>query len=252
MIDIHSHILPGVDDGARTLEESIEMLRIAARAGTTDIVATPHASPEFPYDEPRIQHAFDTLRTQANGLINLHLACDFHLSYENLRDALNEPAKYTINHYQYLMVELPDLITLPAIKNALIQLISRGIVPVITHPERNISLQSRPDELASWVRHGALLQVTAQSFSGRFGPPAKQFADSLLRRQLIHFVASDAHDCRDRTPDLAAAFDYIASRVNRPHAEMLLIQNPAATLRGDHLPEPRKSNRKLFGIFKLN
>lgn len=250
MIDIHSHILPGVDDGARTLEESLEMLHIAARAGTTDIVATPHASPQFPYNEARIQHAFDTLRAEAKGLINLHLACDFHLSYENLRDALNEPAKYTINHYQYLMVELPDLITFPVIKNALIQLINRGIIPVITHPERNISLQSRPDELTSWVRQGALLQVTAQSFSGRFGPPAKQLADNLLRKNLIHFIASDAHDCSDRTPELTTAFDYIASRRGREYAELLFTQNPAATLCGDHLPEPRKSARKLFGIFQ--
>jgi protein-tyrosine phosphatase len=88
MIDIHSHILPGVDDGAPTLDDSLAMLRVAAASGTTDIVATPHASPQFPYDESKIQHAFQLLSEHAQGIINLHLGCDFHLTYANISDAL--------------------------------------------------------------------------------------------------------------------------------------------------------------------
>ena len=249
MVDIHSHVLPGLDDGARTLDESLEMLRIAARSGTTDIVATPHINTEFRNERAQIQEAYRRLCEEANGIIKIHLGCDFHLSYENLMQALAEPQNYTINGQQYLMVELPDLLAFPAIRDALRQLLSSGIIPVITHPERNMSLQPKLEELESWVKQGALVQVTAQSLTGRFGPAAKRAADSLLSAKLVHFVASDAHDCFDRTPDLSAAFHYVHSRCSRQDAELLFTHNPAATLTGEPLPQTQKPGRKFFGLF---
>jgi protein-tyrosine phosphatase len=251
MVDIHSHVLPGLDDGARTTEESLEMLRIAKSTGTTDIVATPHINAEFRNDSAQIQEAYGRLCAEAklNIEINIHLACDFHLSYENLTRALAEPQKYTINGHQYLMVELPDLLAFSAIRDALKHLLSAGIIPIITHPERNMSLQPRLEELESWVKEGALVQVTAQSLTGRFGPMAKHAADSLLSAKLLHFVASDAHDSFDRTPDLSSAFAYVRSHCSREQADSLFTQNPAATLRGEPLPQAQKFSRKFFGLF---
>src|SRR6266852_1354265 len=110
MIDIHSHILPGWDDGPQTLEESLRMLEMAAGSGTTGIVATPHANSQYRFDAGVIQQRFHELTAAAGSLIHLHLGCDFHLSYENVQDELHQPTKYTINSETGLLVELPELV----------------------------------------------------------------------------------------------------------------------------------------------
>src|SRR5689334_22914850 len=108
MIDIHSHILWGVDDGAATLDESLKMLGIAAASGTTDIVATPHASSAFPLNSAVLLSRYEELESRHTGLPRIHRGCDFHLSAGNIQDALQNPTKYTINAGRYLMVELPE------------------------------------------------------------------------------------------------------------------------------------------------
>lgn len=235
MIDIHSHVLPGLDDGARNMDESLAMLRLAAATGTTDIVATPHANSEFPFDHARINELFIELTQRASGFISLHLGCDFHLSYENVADALDNVTKYTINNKQYLLVELPDLVTLSMARQGLRQLIGAGLIPILTHPERNLSLQQRLDELKHWTAEGCLVQVTGQSFLGRFGPMAKDIADKLISGGLAHFVASDAHDCVDRTTDLSGAHAYISSRHGTEYADSVCIYNPASVIAGESL-----------------
>jgi protein-tyrosine phosphatase len=233
MIDIHSHVLPGLDDGARTLEESVAMLQFAAAHGTTDIVATPHANAQFAFDAELVDLRYRELAEHSRGLINLHLGCDFHLNYTNVQDALTNAWKYTINHGRYLMVELPDLVALPPMRTALKQLIARGLVPVITHPERNPSLQANCSELRTWVQDGCRLQITAQSLTGRFGPQAQNTATELLSAGLVHFVASDAHDLTNRPPDLSEAYRLVESRWGAATAVALFIHNPNAALWGD-------------------
>jgi protein-tyrosine phosphatase len=236
MIDIHSHILPGLDDGAQTMQDSVEMLAIAAACGTTDIVATPHANGRFRFDAERIEQVFRHLSERTMTSVALHLGCDFHLSYENVLDAIENPRKYTINRGPYLMVELPDAIALASVENALRQLRKAGIIPILTHPERNRSLQMQLSGLARFVAEGTRVQVTAQSLLGRFGRTAQRAAAFFLKADLVDFIASDAHDCVDRTPDLSRAHEYVASRYGEQRADMLLIHNPAAVLRGDPLP----------------
>jgi protein-tyrosine phosphatase len=250
MVDIHSHILPGLDDGAQSMEESVEMLAIAAAAGTTDIVATPHANAQFRFDPELVRQLFRDLSGRTTVSIRIHLGCDFHLNYDNLLNAIKDPAKYTINNHQYLMVELPDLVALPAVKKALNQLTGAGVIPVITHPERNRSLQAELRELERWVGEGARVQVTAQSLLGRFGPAAQRAADSLMNANRVHFIASDAHDCVDRIPDLSEAYKYVSARYGAHRAEALFVHNPQATLRGELLLDVEstspKRNRRLF------
>ena len=236
MVDIHSHILPGLDDGAQTLEDSIEMLKIAAAGGTTDIVATPHANSEFTFDPDRIAEKLAEVNA-AGPAVRVHTGCDFHLAYENIQDALEHPTKYTINHKNYLLVEFSDLIIFNTTTDIFHQLLGAGMTPVVTHPERNWLLQKRLDSLTAWVADGACLQVTAQSLLGRFGRHAKEFADKLIRQGLVHFVASDAHDTEDRTPDLRQAWEYVAEKYGKDRAERLFVTNPAATLKGERLPE---------------
>ena len=249
MIDIHAHILPNVDDGARTLDESLEMLRLAAASGTTDIVATPHASPDFAFDPLRVEALFQELSKECCGYIALHLGCDFHLSYANLVDALRDPRKYTINHGRYLMVELPELVSFSTVREGLNQLIRADIIPVITHPERNMSLQQKSDELFRWVKDGCAVQVTGQSFLGRFGPIAKTVADKLVNANLVHFVASDAHDCMDRPPDLSGAIKYLSAKHGPEFAELVCTYNPSLLISGEVVPRTVPPERKSHSIF---
>ncbi len=235
MVDIHSHILPGWDDGSRNMEESLEMLRIAVEGGTTDIVATPHANGEFPFQPEAINRIFGELKAAANGMIRIHLGCDFHVHFENVQDALLNPTKYTINHGNYLMVELPDVMNLQVIREILSRLRDRGTVPIITHPERNMQMQVKPDELKQWVMDGCLMQITGQSLLGRFGNTAQHCCNQLLKEDLVHFVASDAHDTRDRTPRLSEAYEAIESRYGKKRAERLFRLNPAAVVAGQPL-----------------
>jgi protein-tyrosine phosphatase len=245
MVDIHSHVLPGIDDGSPSLETSLEMLRMAAQTGTTDIVATPHKNLEFPYDERAIGKAFQQLSDISTGLINVHLGCDFHLSVDNIQEALASPGRYTINGKGYLMVELPDVTSLSAVRSAFNRMLQHRIIPIITHPERNLSIQKHMAEVTEWVHDGCRLQVTAQSLTGRFGRVAQRSTETLLDADLVHFVASDAHDTRDRVPVLKQAFDVVAKRWGTAKAETIFIHNPAATLIGKPIsgsPKPKKAS----------
>jgi protein-tyrosine phosphatase len=244
MIDIHSHILPGVDDGSPTMEVSLEMLRMAADSGTTDIVATPHNNLQFAYDEVAITTLFQELSDKAGAMINLHLGSDFHLNVDNVHDALANPAKYTINGKGYLMVELPDLTSISAMRSVLNRMLETRITPIVTHPERNPSMQGQLKEVESWVRDGCLMQVTAQSLSGRFGSRSQRFAESLMNADLVHFIASDAHDTKDRVPVLAPAYKLVAQRWGSEKADNLFLYNPGAALVGEPIyavPSPKKS-----------
>lgn len=252
MIDIHSHILPGLDDGPRTLEESVAMLRIAAQAGTTEIVATPHANTEFCFQPELVAEKIAELAAASGDLVRIHSGCDFHLSYDNIQDALANPLKYTINQKGYLLVEFSDLLIARGMEEVFSRMRDVGITPVITHPERNWFLQQRLERLAIWVENGCPLQITAQSLLGRFGPDAKRFARELLKRDLVHFVASDAHDPDDRPPRLDEAYACVAKKLGPERAERLFVTNPRAALTGELIawepspPPPKPRSRFWF------
>jgi protein-tyrosine phosphatase len=236
VIDIHSHILPGLDDGARSFEEALQMLELAAGSGTTDIVATPHISPAFPNRFDRVIGVFEELSHYAHGIVRLHLGCDFHLTHDNLRDFLASPTKYTINNRRYLMVELSDYIPFGPVDEALSRIWNEGVTPVITHPERNHSLQKNGRQLAYWVECGCLCQITGQSLLGRFGSHAKDMAQHLLKSGLAHVVASDGHDLINRPPTLEGAYRYIVEHYGQPLADQLCVTNPTAIILGQQLP----------------
>ncbi len=233
MVDIHSHILPGLDDGARTMKDSVAMLRIAAESGTTDIVATPHANLEYDFAPDKITEEIAKLSEKIGPTPRIHRGCDFHLAFDNIQDALENPTKYTINHHNYLLVEFSDLLILKNTGEIFDMLMDVGMIPIITHPERNWLLQQRLPDLERWASRGVLMQVTALSFTNRFGRGAKKFSEALMERGLVHFIASDAHDPEDRTPQMCDIHDQIASKYGDSWAERLFITNPKATLTGD-------------------
>lgn len=236
MIDIHSHFLYGLDDGAPDREASLAMLRMAAESGTTDIVATPHSDTTFPFQPDAVAAQLAELAEASGGTPRLHCGCDFHLHYENIQDALANPARYTINHKSYLLVEFSDLVIFNNSGQILEALMAAGMRPIITHPERNSLLQQRVALLAEWVAKGCYLQVTAQSVLGEFGRRAENTAQELMKRGLVHFVASDAHDCGHRPPRLDLAYARVARHWGEQTARRLFIENPAAALTGEPLP----------------
>ena len=250
MVDIHSHILSGLDDGARTLDDSIEMLRMAADSGTTDIVATPHANSEFTFDPDLIGQKIAELQEAAGPLPRIHRGCDFHLTLENIQDALANPDKYAINHLCYLLVEFSDLLIPRTTQEIFDRLLGAGLTPIVTHPERNALLHTRLDQLQSWVENGALVQVTAGSLLGNFGRAAKSVATDLMNRNLVHFIASDAHDIRHRTTVLRDAYQYVEKIWNPSLAKVLFITAPAAVIAGEEIvlldPEPARRKKKWY------
>jgi len=247
-VDIHSHILYGLDDGAQTLDESLEMLELARSAGTTDIVATPHANARYAFSPELIEQPIAELSARVD--VRIHSRCDFHLQFDNINDAVAHPGKYTINHNAYLLVELPDSTIFSSTDQILLQLLDAGIVPIITHPERNAQLQQRPDDIARWVEAGCYVQVTASSYTGLFGRRVKACADELMTRGLTHFVASDAHDCRFRTPSLGEAYARLAELWGEERIRPLFVDHPKAVLTGQtvdfELPPAFAKTRKWY------
>lgn len=230
MIDIHSHILWGIDDGPETLDDSLAMLRVAAEAGTTDIVATPHASSLYRFSPEIVRSRIDELRVLHKGAPRVHFGCDFHLSAPNVEDALLNPTKYTINAGRFLLVELPEMFSQESIGRALELLLREEMIPIITHPERNPVLQRSPEIMDDWINQGCFIQLTAQSFLGRFGQVAKRSALACLRAGRAHFVASDAHDVRDRPPRLDIVSDLLRKEVGELLTQRLLTDHPQAVI----------------------
>jgi protein-tyrosine phosphatase len=236
MIDIHSHILYGVDDGAKTLETSLAMLDAAAASGTTDIVATPHADTKYHFQPALIGERLSELKSSTLAQVRVHQGCDFHLTFDNVADALAHPTKYTINHKRFLLVELSDMMIFKSTEPDFVRLQDAGMLLVITHPERNPLLRQRLEMIRRWVSMGCYIQLTGQSLFGRFGAKAKSFSETLLREGLVHFIASDGHDLKHRPPTLDEAFRYVSKRFGQKRAVTLFSTNPLAALNGEPIP----------------
>jgi protein-tyrosine phosphatase len=245
MIDIHHHLLPGLDDGARNLETSLAMVEMALADGITHIACTPHASHHYYFDPEHNATLFaelqDAVQKKFGDRMTLGLGCDFHLMFDNIEDAQRHPTRYTINGHNYLLVEFPDSAISPNTAQTFYQLALSGMTPVITHPERNPILARQPERMVDWLNAGALIQVTASSLTGRFGQAAEQAAIWLLDHQWVHFLATDAHNIQSRPPKMQPAFDFVTRQYDLATAERLCISNPRAAFYGEALgpqPEP--------------
>ncbi len=237
MVDIHCHILPGIDDGPKSWDLTAEMCRVAIGDGITHIVATPHCNDVFTYDRDRYTDMLGQLSDAADGKLAFSLGCDFHFSYDNIQDALAHPRRYTIGDSQYLLVEFSDFGLPPEVKQNLMSISCSGMLPIITHPERNRPLLNKPEMVLEFVEQGCLVQVTANSFTGHWGSRSQKMAEWLLKRQAIHVIASDAHDPARRRPVLSEARKVITELAGPSVADALFVQNPAAIVDGISLPK---------------
>jgi protein-tyrosine phosphatase len=237
MIDIHCHVLPDVDDGARSWDIAIQMCAMAADDGIEHIVATPHANSEYAYDREYLQSVLDELQRRIGSRIALSLGCDFHFSYENIQEALRNPRRFTIADTNYLLVEFSNFSIPPTTGENLLALIHEGLTPILTHPERNPILQQTPQTVLDWVSLGCLAQVTGSALTGRWGRRARAVAEWLLENDAVHVLATDAHGTEDRTPVLSFGRNAAAEILGIEKATALVDDNPRAIVDGLALPD---------------
>ena len=244
MIDLHTHILPGLDDGSPDLETSVLMAAVAAESGVTHLVATPHSNQRGAFENyasPALQVRFDCLRTavrEAGIPLELSLGMEIFGTGDVPR-LLREGRLLTLNGGRYLRIEFGFHEDPLRIERLLDALLADGYWPVVAHPERYYGLQRMPNYLFDWANRGIVLQVNKGSLFGRFGRGAQALAAAMLERGLVGCVASDAHGPDVRTPDLAGAWDYLAERCSEELARCLLEDNPGRILRSEPLPEGR-------------
>jgi len=244
MIDIHCHILPGLDDGPPTLETSLEMCRIAAADGIRSIVATPHMlNGMYAVTAEQVLAGVRALNESlaAEGLsLRILPGADVHVD-KNLPRYLAEKQVLTLaDKGKHLMVELPQDVLPAEIGDLLFQLQLKGVTPIVSHPERNVEVQRNPEALRGLVERGALVQVTAGSLTGAFGARAEACGLGLLRRGMAHLVATDAHNTGRRPPRLSEARAVVERELGPAEARAVFEERPARLLEGAYVepPEP--------------
>ena len=224
MIDIHSHIIPGVDDGAASWEEAVRMCRMAEQDGINVLVATPHV---FNGMESNGHHFEDALYQLRRRLDEEEIELEILLGAEvhccpDLPNLLEQEISLTLNgNGRYFLLEFPHSIVPPNSDQLIFQLLTKNLIPIIVHPERNTYLQNHLDLLADFVKQGALCQITAMSVTGDFGLKAEECAHKLLKRNLVHMIASDAHNEATRKPLLSKARENIRKNFGFDKAQEL-------------------------------
>lgn len=239
MIDIHSHILPGMDDGAQSLEISLQMGRIAYDNGVQDIIATPHViAGVFDNRRPHILQAVEDLKRaykEHDIAVNILPGAEYHLE-PDLVERLKKRELVTLNDGgRYLLVELPQSIVPDYTTEVLYELQIVGVRPVIAHPERNHRLMANPALLELINNRGAVMQLTAASLTGLFGGKVQKNAWTLINDSNTVVVASDAHSTHGRGPRLGEAYLEIRNRLGQETAQLLCSENPERLVKGQEL-----------------
>jgi protein-tyrosine phosphatase len=238
MIDIHSHILPAVDDGSHSLEESLEMCRLSANDGITTLVATPHAHDHIheTHDVAFLRQKIDELNALLNGSPKIELGCELRFTHEVVRNVCVKKSAPTLAGGPFVLVEFPHSVVPPGSERALFELMSHQIRPIIAHPERNQMLMAQPERFYELIEGGVLGQADTGSFTGQFGRQVQKAAQIMLENGLLHFVASDCHNTRNRLPGMSSAVAVIAGLVGEEYARAMSTDNPQAVVEGKAIP----------------
>jgi len=254
LIDIHSHILPGVDDGALTMEDAISMARLAVDEGITKIIATPHhQNGTFFNKKQDILKKVKELNyvLQSNNIPLEVLPGQETRIYGSLLDDFEKGDILALNHTNYLFIELPSGHVPRYTEQLLFEMQLKGVTPIIVHPERNTEIIKNPEKLFNLVKKGALTQLTAGSVTGHFGKKVQKFSMQLIESNSTHFIASDVHNTSTRNfhirQSIAKIYEEFGSQVVyyfQENAELLVRDRPV------YKQEPSKIKyKKILGLF---
>jgi protein-tyrosine phosphatase len=234
MIDIHTHVIPHLDDGPVDMEVSVGMGRIAAEDGITDIISTSHSAEVMDAGregmERRLEEVWEAWRA-AGISVNLHLGVEIYLTPQTASD-LAAGRLWPLAGSRYLLVEVPYRPWPTYADDALFDLQTRGYVPILAHPERYSAVQNDPNHMYALAERGILSQVTGIALLGLHGSDAKRCSETLVRHGLAQFISSDAHglSARDRSPRLREAWEAARALVGDERARALVVDNPAAVI----------------------
>jgi len=254
MVDIHSHILPEIDDGSHSLDESIEMCRASADDGVSVMVATPHAHDgvHTTHDPAFLLQKVNELNERLGGKPKIVLGCELRFTHEIVKQLCETHSAPTIAGGPYALVEFPHAVVPPGSEHPLFELMGNKITPIIAHPERNMMLMSEPARFYELVSAGALGQLDTGSITGQFGKTVQNAARVMLENGMIHFIASDCHNTRNRRAGLSVAVAATADIIGEEYARAIAQDNPAAVVGGKPIPTrpmatiPQKKKKWFF------
>lgn len=256
MIDIHSHILPKVDDGSKDIEMSLEMGRQYIRNNINTVIATPHFIGDT-YSKGSSANKLDLedlkkeLRN-ANIPLEVYLGNEIYASMTMLKDIVEGKAT-SLNGSRYILMELPMYDIPIYLDHIIYELLLKGYIPIIAHPERNIKIREDPNILYKYIKKGALAQLNLPSLVGMYGRTVQASAKTLLVHHMIHFVATDAHTNRTRSPNVKDAIERLEGLVSRGFFEELTHINAQLLIDNQDIPiaEPVivKEKKNIFRSF---
>ena len=237
-IDIHCHIMPGVDDGSPDTATSLEMLRIAEKNGITHMILTPHHKPMHHNVSPEHNVLYRKKlleNAKAAGIkVKLFSGNEIYYSDETMEELLRGEI-CSLAGSDYVLVEFHPSNPFKAIKNAAYRVQGAGYIPIIAHVERYADIVQHPARVGDLIEMGCYIQVNASSIMGRYGLGISHFTKKLLKEEQVHFVASDAHDAAGRAPKLLECRKFVEKKYGEDYANHLFCINPANVIRNDHI-----------------
>lgn len=246
-IDIHCHILPGIDDGAQNYDQSITMAQLAVRDGASAVVATPHVKNGI-YDLSKKEiigkvEQLNSVLYQNNISLTILPGAEYYLE-PGLPQRLADGELLTINNTErYILIELSNTMMPDYVRRTLYEIQLQGVVPIIAHPERNSIFAGNTSLLKSFTDADILTQVTSASITGVFGRKVQKTAYSIINIGAVHILASDGHSSNGRSPTLSAAYEQIGYYWGNNFADILTFINPKHIINGEMVPENEEPTR---------
>lgn len=236
LIDMHCHIIPGVDDGAGSKKDVSEMLLMEYKSGVRKIILTPHyRKGMFEADEQEVGNGLKDVRRiiQELGIeMEVFLGCEYHANSDMIRE-VSEYERFRMNGTRYVLVEFSSQHNFAKIRNWIYELVKAGLEPIIAHVERCPAVTEKKELVEELVELGAWIQVDTGAILGEDGWRVKTISRKLLKEELVHFIGSDAHDSQKRRPNLEECYSYVAKKVGDQYAQELFFDNPRVLLKSE-------------------
>lgn len=253
MIDIHCHILPGIDDGSKDIEESLEMARLAVNEGITKIINTSHYHPDFDYEKGEILldrvKDFNNILKENNVELEILIGNELYYS-SDLLEYIESKEFYTLNNSRYLLIEFSQSNFPKNIVDIVYELKIRGYIPILAHVERYIKVQENPNIIYECIKEGALIQINSNTVVSKNSKEACKVCKILLNNNMVHFIATDAHNKNRRKPAIKDSYEYIINNYGKDKADKLFKLNPESVIQDKliDIENPNKYEERGFFV----